>query len=106
MGLFRKAKKETRIEDSVALIKSMRTKAEYLIHASENKDITGRLEGILDTLKYLAPSVKPDAAAALAKIDNRLDDLKIALSGRKDSSRIENEIRAVELLLIERKSNY
>lgn len=105
MCFFKKRKnRDEPIIKDLSRINVLYTTTEMLIHAIDDYELKSRLEKVGNIIKYLPPTQRVDSLKVEGKIEAKLDDLKVALSSKKDASKIESLILEIELLVIERKN--
>ena len=104
--LFKRKKKtyDEVVNQDLSKIKSLYVTTEMLIHLSTDDNTKLRLEKVGDIIRYLPPTQKAESLKIESKLEAKLDDLKIALSTKKDQNKIQTLLLEVELLVIERKN--
>jgi hypothetical protein len=102
MCFFLKRKTEP-IRKSISRLSDLKIKLEVLVYLAdeENKNV---ISNIVDIVKFMPPSVDPQAIKIENKLEDWFDDLKIQLSGKKDQHKITSLIQKIEIALIERKA--
>ena len=94
--------------NDIMLIKSNMQAIDVLIaYLEENAEIKERLLKLQEKIKYLNPIDKDNIQALDKKIGGKIGDLKIELSKGKnklDIERFENELKELEIMVVERQS--
>jgi hypothetical protein len=103
MCFFKKKSPETLVKTDKERLAELKTQVDIVTHMASDENICARLEKISDVLKYMSPSDNPKAKDVEKRIGDRLDDLKIVLSSKKEADKVEDLLNKVELLVIERR---
>lgn len=106
MGIFSKKKEPTDVVSNLSKMNDFKATSDHLVYLAQDEIIKERLIKINDMIKYMPPTKKSEMITVEQKIGNKLDDLKIALSGKGDIVKINNLLQDIDLLLIERKNKF
>lgn len=113
MCLFRKKRNEKRkiknnikhdenIKESVQTIRTSFAKARTLSSMTSSSVIKQKLNELANLLEYSAPSTEPAIVKEDNKISDKLDDIKILISGEKGEEKILDRINDVRIMIMER----
>lgn len=97
-------KTQEKIVEDVAALKDNIVTAKTLCAMATSETVVAKLKEILDLLQYASPSKNPDVAKFDDKIGNKLDDVKILVSGGKVEEKILEKINDTRILIVERNS--
>lgn len=97
-------KTQENIVESVATLKDNIVTAKTLCAMATSETVVEKLKEILDLLQYASPSKNASVAKLDGKIGNKLDDVKILLSGGKAEEKILEKINDTRILIVERNS--
>lgn len=104
--LKKRAKKFDKTEETViesgATLRVNTARAKTLFAMSHDEDIVKALGVVVDLLEYAAPSAAKEINKVDDKIANKLDDIKLLISGDKAKDKILDKIEEVRVMVVER----
>lgn len=95
-------KKEESVVESGGTLRINTAKAKTLLSMTHDEDVAKALSVIEDLLEYAAPSSAKEADKADEKIGNKLDDIKLLISGDKSKEKILDKIEEARVAIVER----
>ncbi len=97
-------KHDEAIKDNVETLRINLAKVKTLIAMSESDVVKEKLRELEELVEYGAPSTAPAVMKEDDKIADKLDDIKILISGDKNEGKILDKINDVRIMIVERNS--
>lgn len=97
-------KHDETIKENVENLRLNLAKVRTLIAMSDSEVVKEKLHEVEGLLEYGSPSASPAVVKEDEKIYNKLDDIKILISGDKNEAKILDKINDVRIMIVERNS--
>lgn len=98
-------KSMNKVLESKELLDDNIVKIKTICEIASESLVKADLDKLCDKIAYSSPSRKEEVKKCDKKIFDRLDDLKILVCGNKSQEKIEDLIKDIEVMLIERNAN-
>lgn len=97
-------KHDEAIKENIESLRINLAKVRTLIAMSDSEVVKEKLHEVEGLLEYGAPSTAPAIVKEDDKIADKLDDIKILISGDKNEAKILDKINDVRIMIVERNS--